>query len=116
MGNILTFDELPQAVAILTKEIGELKKLLLENQLHLNPTQEEQPLDIHETAKFLNLSVPTIYSKVSKRELPALKQGKKLHFLKSELFEYLKRGRKKTNEEIAEEASAYTKKKGGKNG
>ncbi|MDI9864415.1 helix-turn-helix domain-containing protein [Flectobacillus sp. DC10W] len=110
-------------IAIDKDQLGQMindavKKALTELPLQLSESSENDNklLTVEETAKFLNLSVPTIYSKVSKRELPALKQGKKLHFLKSELFEYLKRGRKKTNEEIAEEASAYTKKKGGKNG
>lgn len=112
----VTFEQLPQLMVELRKEVTILKELLInKNQVNESSVIEEF-LTVEETAKFLNLSVPTIYSKVSKRELPALKQGKKLHFLKSELFEYLKRGRKKTNEEIAEEASAYTKKKGGKNG
>ena len=47
-----------------------------------NPStkQPEQFLNIQEAAQFLNLTVPTIYSKVSKRELPCMKRGKRLYF------------------------------------
>lgn len=74
-----------------------------------NPTTEqpEQLLTIQEAAKFLNLTVPTIYSKVSKGELPVMKRSKRLYFSSTELMEYLKEGRKKSNAEIEQEAEAY---------
>jgi hypothetical protein len=59
---------------------------------------------------FLNLSVPTIYSKVSKNELPYMKRSKRLYFSSSELLEYLKHGRKLSNAEIEQEAEAYLSK------
>lgn len=74
--------------------------------------QPEQFLTIQEASQFLNLTVPTIYSKVSKGELPVMKRSKRLYFSSIELMEYLKKGRKKTNVEIREEAENYLKKKG----
>jgi len=60
------------------------------------PTQEtDQLLTVKETAKFLKLSVPTIYSKVSKGELPFMKRSKRLYFSKMELLEYLRGGKTK---------------------
>jgi excisionase family DNA binding protein len=47
-------------------------------------------LSIQEAAAFLNLSVPTVYSKVSRRDLPYYKSGKRLYFIKSELQDFLK--------------------------
>jgi len=85
-----------------------------------NPTTEqpEQLLTIQEAAQFLNLTVPTIYSKVSKGELPVMKRSKRLYFSRTELLEYLKDGRKKSNAEIEAEAKAYllNNKKGLNNG
>ena len=80
--------------------------------------QPEQLLTIQQAAEFLSLSVPTLYSKVSKGELPVMKQGKRLYFSRTELMEYIKEGRKKTNAEIEAEAEAYLsdKKKGLNNG
>ena len=74
-----------------------------------NPATEqpEQLLTIQEAAQFLNLTVPTMYSKVSKGELPVMKRSKRLYFSRTELLEYLKSGRKKSNAEIEQEAEAY---------
>ena len=103
----LTFDNLPEAVTRLTNEVSELKSLLLRKQ-ESTPTKEaEQLLTIKEASDFLKLSVPTIYSKVSKGELPVMKRSKRLYFSSSELMEYLKEGRKKSNAEIEQEAEAY---------
>ena len=104
----LTFDQLPKAVTMLTKEVSELKRLLIEKQESKTPTETpEQLLTVQEAAQFLNLTVPTIYSKVSKGELPVMKRSKRLYFSSTELMEYLKEGRKKSNAEIEQEAEAY---------
>ena len=103
----LTFDQLPKAVIMLTKEVSELKRLLIEKQKQTPTEQTEQLLTIQEAAQFLNLTVPTIYSKVSKGELPVMKRSKRLYFSSTELMEYLKEGRKKSNAEIEKEAEAY---------
>ena len=85
----------------------------------VEPTvQTEQLLTIQQAADFLSLTVPTMYSKVSKCELPVMKRGKRLYFSRIELLEYLKDGRKKSNAEIKQGAEAYfsNTKKGGNNG
>ena len=85
-----------------------------------NPTtdQPEQLLTIQEAAEFLSLTVPTLYSKCSKNELPYMKRSKRLYFSRTELLEYIKDGRKKSNAEIEQEAKAYllNNKKGLNNG
>lgn len=75
--------------------------------LELVNKDEEQLMTIKEAASFLNLTVTTIYSKVSRRELPVNKQRGRLYFLKSELMDYIKQGRRATNDEIDIEASDY---------
>lgn len=114
----LTFEQLPQAVTTLIKEISELKSLVIERQDQEPIDQPEQPLTIQQAAEFLSLSVATLYNKVSKNEIPVMKQGKRLYFSRTELFEYLKEGRIKTVSEIEAEAEAYisNKKKGLNNG
>ena len=85
----------------------------------VEPTdQPEQLLTIQEAAEFLSLTVPTMYSKVSKREIPCMKRSKRLYFSRTELLEYLKDGRKKSSAEIEQEAKAYllNNKKGLNNG
>jgi excisionase family DNA binding protein len=103
----LTFNDLPHAVTMLSNEISELKSLLL-NQSKQEPQESpERLLSVQDAAKFLNLSVPTIYSKVSKNELPVMKRSKRLYFSSTELMQYLKEGRKKSNTEIKKEAENY---------
>jgi excisionase family DNA binding protein len=118
MEKVLTFDKLPEAVLMLIKEVSELKRLLIEKQEQAPTDQPEQFLTIQEAAEFLSLTVPTMYSKVSKGELPVMKRSKRLYFSRTELLEYLKEGRKKSNAEIEQEAKAYLldNKKGLNNG
>ena len=85
----------------------------------VEPTEQtEQLLTIQEAAEFLSLTVPTMYSKVSKGEISVMKRSKRLYFSRTELMEYVKAGRRKTNAEIEQEAKAYLtdKKKGLNNG
>lgn len=67
----------------------------------------EQVFTIQQAAEFLNLTVPTMYSKSSKGELPVMKRGKRLYFSKQELTKYLQAGRKKFFADVAAEADAY---------
>ncbi len=105
--NQLSFDQLPAAVAMLTKEISEIKSLLLNRQATPFGDQQEKLLSVQDAARFLNLSVATIYGKVSKGELPVMKQGNRLYFTDSELMAYLKDGRKITYTEAEGFANQY---------
>lgn len=69
--------------------------------------QQEQLLTIQEAAELLCLTVPTLYSKVSKGELPVMKRSKRLYFSRTELLEYIKQGKRKSSAEIEAEADAY---------
>ena len=97
-----TFDQLPQAVSKLHDKLNSIEQLLL--QANNSPTQEDELLTVSQAAKFLNLSVPTIYGKVSRKEIPVNKQGKRLYFHRSELGNWIKAGRQKTVLEITQEA------------
>ena len=106
---ILTFENLPEAVTQLRIDIGEIKRLLLEkSNEHL---ETPQLLTIQQAAEFLNLSVPTLYGYVHRSAIPVMKKSKRLYFSKKELFEFVKAGRKKTVSEITAEADTYLKEK-----
>jgi excisionase family DNA binding protein len=100
----LTFDQLPQAVHRFGLQLEELKRLVL-NMSGQQVQQEQQDIimDVQDAAKFLKLSVPTIYSKTSRGELPAMKRGKRLYFSRLDLMAYLKEGRSSTIDEMAQE-------------
>lgn len=97
-----TFDQLPQAVGKLHDKLNSIEQLLREGQHQ--PQNIDELLSVSEAAKFLNLSVSTIYSKVCRKEIPVNKQGKRLYFYRSELVNWIKSGRKKTAVEIRQEA------------
>lgn len=63
-----------------------------------------------ETVEFLDLSIPTIYNKISRGDLPFMKRAKRIYFLKNDLMKYMKEGRRKTRSEMEEDANEYLKK------
>lgn len=111
--NDLTFETLPKAVTELQRSVNNIERLLLEKSNENNPDSDKL-LTIQQAAEFLSLSVPTIYSKVNRAEIPVSKKGKRLYFSKHDLIDWIKTGRKKTFAEISDEAETYLKKKGGK--
>ncbi len=91
-------------------EVSLKKVLSAERSNHSTPEQpQEEFLTIEQAAEFLKLTVPTLYSKTSKGELPAMKRGKRLYFSRLELVQYLKDGRRKTNTELSAIADNYIK-------
>jgi predicted DNA-binding transcriptional regulator AlpA len=85
------------------------------------PTEPaEKWLDLNDLVQYdpEKRSKPTWYSKISRNEVPHYKRGKKLYFLKSEIDEWLKQGKCKSNAEIEQEAQVYllNNKKGLSNG
>lgn len=91
--------------------LSNIENLILDLK-HPPKSQEKNKdlLTVEDAAKFLSLTTPTIYSKVSKGELPFMKRSKRLYFSREELTSYIKGGKQKTNAEIEEEANLYLKK------
>lgn len=93
----------------------------LKNSKQLHSEQQTDTdcwFDLNELCKYHpdKPSKATVYGWVNANTIPVHKGGKKLRFLKSEIDNWLKQGRKKTNAEIASEADNYLKRKGGYNG
>ncbi len=104
-----TFDRLPFAVEQLNQKFDYLLQLFKEGE----PGQKQQAelLNVPEAAKFLNLAIPTVYSMVSRGELPFFKPKgtKRLYFRKSLLIDWIQSGRKLTNAERREQAAKHLK-------
>lgn len=109
--NHLSFDKLPQAVSDLHESVKKIETLLL-TQKKESKSLEETLLTVKEAAEFLSLTVPTIYGLIHKGELPVMKRSKRCYFSKEDLFNYIKKGRIKTIDEIKTESSAFDSKKG----
>jgi excisionase family DNA binding protein len=102
---------------VIEARLNNIETLLLD--LKHNPKEQGQQaetdelLTVQDAAKFLSLSVPTVYGLISKGELPVMKRSKRCYFSKVELIDYLKQGRRKTLAETAIEAERYCKTKKG---
>jgi excisionase family DNA binding protein len=113
----ITFNELPNAVTQLHVKLSNIERLLLEK----STEQKQEPerwFDLEELVTYdpEKRRKPTFYGYIHSRTIPFHKRGKKLIFLKSEIDQWLKEGRKKTLAESSAEADAYLKRKGGYNG
>lgn len=86
----ITFDQLPAAVTLLSEKLDYIEKLLSALKQPLNDSASSKPLILEEAAEFLSLEEATVYSKVSRGELPHYKRGKRLYFCQDELWEYVK--------------------------
>lgn len=95
----ITFEQLPKAVGELFEKLNNIERLLIEQSSTRTP-EADTLLTISQAASFLNLAVPTLYSKVSRQEIPCSKNGKRLYFSKDELTEWIKSGKKLTVAEI----------------
>lgn len=112
---VLTNLSIPEIRQLFRQELETYFEASKQPEQQPTPVQPEQLLTVQEAANLLHLTVPTIYSKHSKGELPGVcKRGKRLYFSRQSLIEWIKEGRKKSNAEIEQEAESYLKKKGGK--
>jgi excisionase family DNA binding protein len=81
-------------------------KEMLEH-LKNNKENKDEILNADQAAKLLKIAKQTLYSKTSRQEIPFMKRGKKLIFKKSDLLEYLEKGRYLTNAQIEAKANDY---------
>lgn len=88
-----------QAVAPLATEIG------------TNSTEQEEVLKIEDVAELTGLSKQTIYIKTSTRTIPFHKPGKLLYFFRSEVIQWMKDSKRKTQKELAIEAMSQIKRR-----
>ena len=77
-------------------------QLRMEQQLAAisNEPKEELPINIVEASKITGLAKATIYSKMSRREIPGYRRGNRLFFYRSELLQWIRTGKRKTKDEI----------------
>jgi excisionase family DNA binding protein len=71
-----------------------LKKIMKKHFGQISLPPEEEFLTIQQVAKLIHLTVPSIYGLVHRRQIPYMKQGKRLYFSKDEITAWLKSGKK----------------------
>jgi len=94
------FDKLPEVVRQLFEKVESLEILL--QKFQPQNEAEHEFLNIKEAAEYLKITVPALYTKVSRKEIPVNKPGKRLYFKRSDLQEWIKLGRRKTASELIE--------------
>jgi len=94
----VTFNELPALVGRLCSQVDRIESLLINK----SGPEPDKFMTLREVAEYLHLSYASIYRLTSNRQIPFSKQGKKLYFLKSEVDEWLKSGRRATVAELKE--------------
>lgn len=113
--NQISFNDIPQAMVYLINKVENLESLL--NTKGQATTEADRWFNLQELQEYHpdHPAAPTVYAWVSQRLIPNHKHGKKLMFLKSEIDEWLKTGRRKTHAELKAEAESFVaSKKGGK--
>jgi len=100
----LTLEKLPQAFSQLNDTVEEIKTLLLNREVS---QEKDKILSASEAAKFLKIQLPTLYSKVSRKEVRNMKRGKILYFSENELRDYLMAGSRKTKSDVEREADEF---------
>ena len=82
-----------------------------------SPQTEDKLLSVREASTLLRLTVPTIYSTVSRGELPCMKQGNRLYFSLAEITAHLRSGKKRAAAELTAQAEEFcNRKEGGRYG
>ena len=104
------FDKLPEVVRQLFEKVENLEILL--QKFQPQNEAEHEFLNIQEAAEFLKITVPALYTKVSRKEIPVSKPGKRLYFKRSELQDWINLGRRKTAAELMAVGKAHPPKFG----
>ncbi len=87
----MNIQELQNSYNLLCRRVEKLEDFVMDYKI-LSIKKDSDTIGINEAAIFLNYTKSTIYTKVSKKELPCFKRGKSLFFSKSQLTAYLQSG------------------------
>lgn len=107
----IPFEQTQRDVAELKQKFNDLFELLERKTKPQTEPQTELPIEIKELSSLIKKSEPTIYGYVHRNEIPHSKKGNRLYFFKSEIVDWLKEGKQKTNKELALEVESYLKSK-----
>lgn len=96
----VTHDNLPQAVEHLIK----LLEVQAENQNKEIPIEKDE-MNIEEVSTLIKKSISTVYRYTCQQCIPYTKIGNTLHFYRSEILEWMKLHKKKSIQDLYDEAS-----------
>lgn len=102
----LTFEQLPEAIALLLDKVSRIEQLLSKGK---GPDDQlKQMLTTNEAAKYMGVSLSTMYKLTHRRELPVYKpSGGKVYLKREDINTYLSKHRLMSQAEIEQEAINY---------
>ena len=104
----ITFEDLPDAVLHLLRDVADIKNHLL-NQAATPaepalPLPEKELLTVKDISQMLNISKGAIYNMTSAQQIPHFKRGGRIYFDRSEIDEWIRDDRRKTIKQLQKEA------------
>ena len=114
--DVITFNNLPEAVKHLIKDVEEIKNLLLNQSASRKPLisnggAENDILNVEDVAKIMSIKKSTVYNLTCKRQIPYFKRGGRIYFDRVEITEWIRNDRRKTIKELQDEANLAIRKK-----
>ncbi|MEI6754901.1 MAG: helix-turn-helix domain-containing protein [Paludibacter sp.] len=99
---------------IIIERLDKIEKILFEisknNVSESQVSNSDEIMTVDQLAEYLSIARQTIYGKCSAREIPCFKTGKRVYFMKSEINEWLKAGKRETAFEIRQQAADWVRK------
>lgn len=104
----ITFNDLPEAMSYVIRKVDQIADILIKD---IPESSGKLCMNLDEFREYHpnHPSAATVYTWVSKKQVPYHKQGKSLYFIKSEIDEWLVGNRYKTVDELRSEAHSYCK-------
>ena len=92
MKTIETLEQVPQALNQICLRLAQIERAISTNEHQETESPGEDLLNVDEAATFLSLTKSSIYRKVSRKEIPYMKEknSKRVYFSKQALIEQLK--------------------------
>lgn len=87
-----SFEQLPYILFKIEERLDKIENILL-GKYQKDPLENDF-IGAKEASNVLKFSLPTLYTKVCKREVPFYKQANRLYFSKPELIDWIQKGKK----------------------
>ena len=95
----ITFNDLPETVSQLRKDVREIKRFLFERGNELHSPETEQILTIEEAAELLHVSVDTVRKYMRRHEIVYSRKHKLTYFFRKDIMDWVREGRQMTKRE-----------------
>ncbi len=105
----LTFENLPEAISYLIKEVEKIKQAFLKGQACVlngdnHDKQKKEILTVEDVCQMLDIKKGSVYNLTHKRAIPFYKRGQRVYFDKDEIDRWVRSNKRKTICELKEDA------------